>query len=45
MIYSYRCYCTNTRWMTDGDRSREIKVRHEQKAEIFNIKVQWLSKI
>ena len=32
MIYTYRHYCINTEWMTDGDRSCEVKVRCEQKA-------------
>ena len=31
--------------MRDGDRSREVKVRREQKAAIFSIKVQWLNEI
>ena len=32
--------------MTDGDRSREVEVRHEQentKAGVFNIQVEWLN--
>ena len=33
MIYTYRCYCINTGWMADGDRSREVKVRCEQRGE------------
>ena len=45
MIYTYRRYCTKTGWMADDDRSREVKVKHEQKAGIFSIKVQWLNKI
>ena len=45
MIYTYRRYCINPGWMTDGDRSCEVKVRHEQRAGTFSIKVQWLNKI
>ena len=31
MIYTYRHYCINTGWMmTDGDRSREVRVRRGQ---------------
>ena len=39
MIYTYRRYCINTGWMTDGDRSCEVKVRREQRgAGTFSIK-------
>ena len=46
MIHTYRCYCINTGWMTDDDRSREVEGRREQentKAGVVNIQVEWLN--
>ena len=39
MIYTYRRYCINTGWMADGDRSREVKVRREQRGREIKINI------
>ena len=33
IIHTHRRYCINTRWMTDGERSREVEVRWHHRAD------------